>query len=61
MPNVHELKRSVDNLVIGHVFEINGLPIRISTKLSLLEAGTQAPDDILTSLLKFHEALGFVG
>jgi len=46
---------------MGHVFEINGLPIGISTELSLLETGTQAPDDILTSLLKFYEALGLVG
>jgi len=51
----------MDDLGVGHVFEINGLPIRISTKLGLLEISTQAPNNIVTSLLKFQEALVFVG
>jgi len=61
MLNVHEFNHSMDDLGVGHVFEINGLPIRISTKLGLLEISTQAPNNIVTSLLKFQEALVFVG
>jgi len=57
---MHEFNHSTDDLGIGHVFEINGLPIRILTKLSLWEIGTHAPDDIVMLFLKFDEALGFV-
>jgi len=58
--NVHELNHAADDLGIGHIFEINGLPIRISTKPSLLEIGIQAFDDIVALLLKLDEAFGFV-
>jgi len=60
MINLHQFKHWRDDLGIGHVFEINGRPIRILTKPSLLEMGIHAFDDIVMLLLKLDEAVGFV-
>jgi len=60
MYNVHEFNHATEDLCRGNVFEIQSLPIRISTKSSHLKIIIPAFDDRVGLLFMLEETFGFL-